>query len=198
MSPTAASHPFTAMIPARDHSSPISTACSALCAWVRRAILHLRDLRVRVVRVLPVVVRCFVLPLLVQPGNARLRRVGVWMPLSLASRVRKSWYPSPGVMADNRAHRRIGLQRRRIHPHRLAVDHPMIGQHFEDELKNFRVRLDVDQSPRPPGSSSAPASSCPPHDPQECLERKTVQSISTRCHAPESMPSKYPIIRQRK
>src|SRR5271166_2171283 len=47
------------------------------------------------------------------------------------------------------AHRRVGLQRRRIDGDPLALQQPTIGQYSQHPTKHFPMRVQIDQAPRP-------------------------------------------------
>ena len=106
---------------------------------VRPAVLHLRDPRLRVVRMHPVLVRALLRTLPVQLrqilARRRLdpRRPGhLLQPLIVAQ---------PVVAPHDRAHRRIRLQRRRVDTQRLAAQQPRPLQQLQHPPEHRRVRF---------------------------------------------------------
>ena len=116
-----------------------------LVRQVRAAILHLRDLRVRVVRILPLVVRQLLLALAVETSQIRPRR------RRHAGRLRQTTHERvvvlPRVAAHDAPQSRVRLQSRRVHPHRLARHQTRIRQNAENPPEHLAVSLHVDQTP---------------------------------------------------
>ena len=117
-----------------------------LVGKVGAAVLHLRDLRVRVLRVGPVVVGTLLRPFPVQPGQLRLcrrrnaRRGG--------QSVQEGLVAFTGVPPDDTPHRCVRFQRRCIDPDRLALDESGVGQPLQHPRENRFVRLEADPPPR--------------------------------------------------
>ena len=123
-----------------------STACSALCARCVRPVLHLRDARVGVVRMLPVRVAALLRAGPIQPRQIRPRRrgnagCGCQSP-------QKRLVALPRVPADDTPQRRVRFQRRRIDADRRAADEARVGQSLQHPREDRFVRLEVDSSPR--------------------------------------------------
>ena len=112
---------------------------------MRPPVLHLRDLRVGIVRVRPVVVRPLLLACPVEAGQlgARRRRDAGGLGQSGQPRV----VPLARVPAHDASHRRVGFQRRRIDPDRVPLDEVGVGQTLQHPREHGLVRLEVDQAP---------------------------------------------------
>ena len=117
-----------------------------LVRQARPAVLHLRDLRVRVLGMRPVVVGPLLRALAVQAGQLGARRRGdarrgrQLAQERLVTRARIPPYDA--------AKRRIGFQRRRVDADRLAPDQARVGQPLQHPGEDRQVRLDSDPSPR--------------------------------------------------
>ena len=109
----------------------MSTPCSVLWARCVRPSLHLRDLRVRVLRRFPLLVRRFlVLPRTVEPSQLRPRR-------RLNTR-RLRQPPNERLVGFSRVppldtpHRRVRFQRRRVNADRLPPNQTRCGQPLQN------------------------------------------------------------------
>ena len=91
-----------------------------LVSKVRPAILHLRDFRVGIVRMLPVVVRALVLPLAIEARHVLAR--GRRDARGLRQPRQELLVTLSGVTPHDTAQRRVGFQRRRVDPDRLSLD----------------------------------------------------------------------------
>jgi len=113
---------------------------------VRAAVLHLRDLRVGVLRMRPVVVRPFLLPLPIEARQVRARR------RLHARRLRqlrqKVLIALTGVAPNDTAQRRIRFQRRRVNADGLARDQARIGQSLQHPGEDRLMRFEVNQATR--------------------------------------------------
>ena len=113
---------------------------------MRAAVLHLRDLRIGIVRVGPVLVRPLLLPLPVEPGQLgpRGRRD--------ARRLREPRQPRlvrvARVPTHDASHRRVGFERRRVDPNRVPLHQVGVRQPLQHPREHRLVRLDVDQPAR--------------------------------------------------
>ncbi len=131
----------------QDHAAVHVHRVLGFVRQMRRAIFHLGDLRVRIVRVLPVVVRAFFLAFSIKFGQIFPRRR---LDAALLCQLREELLILlPVVAADDRTQRRVGFQRGAVHPDGLAFDQIVIGQDLQHIAEHFLVRLEVDQSPRP-------------------------------------------------
>ena len=121
-----------------------STACSAVWRQMRAAVLHLGDLRVRIVRVGPVRVRALLLAGPVEPGQlgARRRREAG----RLGQPGQKCVVALARVPSHDAPHRRIGFQRRGIDPHRAPHHQRGVGQSLQHPGKHRLVGLEVNQA----------------------------------------------------
>ena len=117
-----------------------------LVGQVGAAVLHLRDLRVRVLRVGPVVVGTLLRPFPVEPGQLRpCRRRNAQRD---GQSVQEGLVAFTGVPPDDTPHRCVRFQRRCIDPDRLALDESGVGQPLQHPRENRFVRLEVDPPPR--------------------------------------------------
>ena len=91
------------------------------CGPNASTIFHLRDLRIRIDGAPPVLVRCRLLPLLVQAGEVVARRGGNARSPA-PSRSDRPGSP-PRCPAARAPHRGVRLQRGRVDPDRRALDH---------------------------------------------------------------------------
>ena len=113
---------------------------------VRAAVLHLRDLRVRIVWVRPVVVGPFLLPRSVEPGQLGARRRG--------DAGRRGEPGQPGLVrlarvpAHDAPHRRVGFERRRVDPNGVPVHQVGLRQPLQHPGEDRLMRFHVNQSAR--------------------------------------------------
>ena len=121
-----------------------STACSAVVRQMRAAVLHLGDLRVRIVRVGPVRVRALLLAGPVEPGQlgARRRREAG----RLGQPGQKCVVALARIPPHDAPHRRIGFQRRGIDAHRAPHHQRGVGQSLQHPGKHRLVGLEVNQA----------------------------------------------------
>ena len=118
-----------------------------LVAHARPPVLHLRDPRVRIVRVLPVIVGPLPRPLPVQLRQIRTaRRLD---PRRLGQALQEQLVSLPRVPPHDRPHRRVPLQRRRVDPQRLAAQKPALLQQLQHPGEHRLVRLHRQAPPRP-------------------------------------------------
>ena len=113
----------------------------------RAAVLHLRDARVRVVRMLPVRVAALLRARPIQPRQIRPRRRldtrGLRQPhQKLLIRVAR-------IPPHDAPQGRIGLERRGVNPHGGALDQIRGRQHRQDPREDGPMRLHVDQAASP-------------------------------------------------
>ena len=118
-----------------------------LVCEMRAAVLHLGDLGVRIMRVRPVVVRPFLLPLPIEPGQLGAGR------RCDAGGLRQPGQPGvvglAGLPPHDAPHRRVGFQRRRIDADRVPLDELRVGQPLQHPREHRLVRLEVDQATGP-------------------------------------------------
>ena len=120
----------------------------SLVGQVRPAVLHLRDLRVRVLRMRPILVRALLPPLPVearQLGAGRRRNAG-----RRRQSAQKRVVAFARIPAHDAPQRRVRLQRRRIDADRLPLEQAGVGYPLQHPGEDRLVRLDVDPAPRPP------------------------------------------------
>ena len=114
---------------------------------VRAAVLHLRDARVGVVRMLPVRVAALLRARPIQPRQIRPRRRldarGLRQPRQTLL-IRFARIPPHDAPQG-----RIGLERRGINPNGVALDQIRSRQHLQDPREDGPMRLHVDQPARP-------------------------------------------------
>ena len=118
-----------------------------LVGQVRPAVLHLRDLCVRVLRMRPIVVRALLRSLPVQTGQfgtGRRRDAGRRRQAAQERLVAFARVP-----ADDAPQRRVRFQRRNVDADRLPLEHAGVGQPLQHPREDRLVRLDVDPAPRP-------------------------------------------------
>ena len=111
---------------------------------VSAAVLHLRDLRVRILGVRPVVVGPFLRPRPVEPGQLGPRRrsdPGRLGEPGQPRRVRLARVP-----AHDAPHGRVGFERRRVDPNRVPPHELGIGQPLQDPREHGLVGLQVNQA----------------------------------------------------
>ena len=109
---------------------------------VRAGREHLRDLRVRVLRMGPVSVGPLLGPLAVQAGQFGARRRGD--AGRRGQSVQKRLVALARVPADDAPQRRIRFQRRRVDARRTGPRQPCAGQPPQNPREDRLVRLDVD------------------------------------------------------
>ena len=113
---------------------------------MRAAVLHLRDLRLRVVRILPLRVRQLLLALAVETDQLGPRR------RLHARRLRQTPHELVVVLPTVKTHdapqRRVRLQSRRVHAHRLARHQTRLRQTTKHPREHSAVSLHVDQPTR--------------------------------------------------
>ena len=127
----------------RVHVDPVL----GLVGHVRPTVLHLRDLRVRVLRRFPLLVRrLLVLPRPVEPSQIRPRRC--LHPGRLRQTPHERLVGFARVPPLDAPHRRVRFQRRRIDADRLAPHQPRVGEPLQHPRENRHVRLHVDPPPR--------------------------------------------------
>src|SRR5450432_3108269 len=125
-----------------------STACSALCAkCVRAPVLHLRHPRILVRRTLPLLVRRALLALAIQPCQLFPRRRVDARGFRQPSQ--KLFVTLARVAPHDRAHCRVGFQRRGIDGDPLALQQPAISQYAQHPAEYFAMGVHID---RPPGA----------------------------------------------
>ena len=113
---------------------------------MRAAVLHLRDLRIGIVRMRPVLVRPLLLPFPIEPrqlgprGRRDARRVGEPSQPRLVRLARVPTHDAP--------HRRVGFERRRVDPNRVPLHQVRVRQPLQHPREHRLVRLDVDQPAR--------------------------------------------------
>src|SRR6476469_297921 len=111
---------------------------------VRAAVLHLRDLRIGIMRIDPVLVGAFVGPLAIEFRQLLARGrldSGFFRQLDQELFVR---YAS--IAAYDRAQRRIRFQSRAIDGDRVALQQTFLSQHAQYPREHRAVRVDVDQT----------------------------------------------------
>ena len=114
---------------------------------MRASVFHLRDRCVWVLRMLPVVVRALLLPLLVdlrQVFSGRRRN-----PRRLSQLRQELLVRVPRVAAHDAAQRRVGLQRRAVDSQRPAAHQSPLDQPLLDPREHGPVRLHINQPARP-------------------------------------------------
>ena len=165
-----------------------------LVRQVRASILHLGDLGVRVMRMGPIVIGAFVLPLAIDARQVLasgrfytrgLRELGQKFLIALAA-----------VASHDTAQRRIGFKRGCVNANRLPVYQPRFGGCLRIQVKtsrcvsrsiNRRVREIVEWS----GGASTNSISRNRRSAKESAARQAIARS-------ESSPSKYPINNSRK
>ena len=113
---------------------------------MRAAVLHLRDLRIGIVRRRPVLVRPLLLPFPIEPrqlgprGRSDARRFGEPSQPRLVRLARVPTHDAP--------HRGVGFERRRVDPNRVPLHQVGVRQPLQHPREHRLVRLDVDQPAR--------------------------------------------------
>ena len=129
---------------ARVHVDPVL----GLVSQVRPTVLHLRDLRVRILRRFPLLVRrLLVLPRPVEPSQLRPRRRLHTRRFRQPTNERLVGFAR--VPTLDAPHRRVRFQRRRINADRLPDDQTRFRQALQNPREDRLVRLHVDQPARP-------------------------------------------------
>ena len=117
-----------------------------LVGEMRPAVLHLRDLGVRIVRMRPVVIRALLLAFPIDP-----RQVGA-RGCSNARRVdelrQKLLIALAAVSPNDAAQCRVGFQRRRVNADRLPLHQAGRAQALEQPSKDGPMRFEIDQPTR--------------------------------------------------
>lgn len=113
---------------------------------MRPAILHLRDLRVRIMRMGPVVVRSLLRSLAINPRQVSARRR--FDARSLCELRQEVLVAPTGVAPHNAPQRRIRFQRRRVNADRLALHQACICQALQPPGEDRLVRLEINQATR--------------------------------------------------
>ena len=118
-----------------------------LVGQMRAAIFHLRNARIRIMRIFPIVV------------GALLRTFAVQLRQLLAGRcfdsrflrqpLRKIVVCLAGISPHDGAQRRIRFQCRSIDGYGVAFQQTFLGQHLQDPAEHYLVRFYVDQSSCP-------------------------------------------------
>ena len=114
---------------------------------MRPTIFHLRNPRVSIMRIDPIFITGFVLPLAIEPRQIFPRRC--FDSRFLRQPFQKFLVTLSTVSPHDRTHRRVGFQRGRVDPHRLALQQPLISQQFQNPEEDLAMRLHIDQ-PSPP------------------------------------------------
>ena len=114
---------------------------------MRPAVFHLRDLRIGVVRVGPLLVRRLLLALLVHPCQVLARR-GL-DPRGRGEPGQKRLIALAGVAPHDAAHRGVRLERGGIDRHGLPLEQSRLDESLLHPREDGAVRLDIDQAPRP-------------------------------------------------
>jgi hypothetical protein len=96
---------------------------------MRPTIFHFGNPCVLIMLIDPIFVSSFVLPLAIEPRQIFPRRR--FDSRFLRQPVQKFLVTLSTVAPHDRTHRRVGFQRGRVHPHSLALQQPLISQHFQ-------------------------------------------------------------------
>ena len=118
-----------------------------LVRQVRPPILHLGDAGIRIVRMLPLLIRSLVRSLPIQPRQLFAR--GGLDPRLLRQPLQELLIAFSRVPPHDRPQRGIRFQRGRVHSQRLPLQQPLLRQHSQHPGEHFPVRFHVDQPPRP-------------------------------------------------
>ena len=166
----------------RVHVDPVL----GLVRQVRPAVLHLRDLRVRVVRRFPVLVRrLLVLPRPVEPSQLGTRRR--LHPRRVRQTPNERFVGFARVPTLDAPHRRVRFQRRRIDPDRLPTHQTRRRHPLENPREDRLVRLHVDQTTRPRQRRVVPATTRSHPGPGMTAGSES-QPPATRSRAPKRCP----------
>ena len=114
---------------------------------VRPPILHLGDAGIRIVRVLPILVRALVCTLPIQPRQLFPRRR--LDPRCLRQPPQKLLVAFSRVPPHNRPQRGVRFQRGRIDSPRLPLQQSFLRQYPQHPGEHFLVRFHIHQPPRP-------------------------------------------------
>ncbi len=118
-----------------------------LVRQVRAPVFHLRDPRVGIVRMGPIVVRALLLPL---PVDARQVRAGRRLDARRLRQLRQEVLIAfPGVPPHDAAQRRVRLQRRCVNADRLPLYQARVGETLQHPREDRLVRLEIDQATGP-------------------------------------------------
>ena len=117
-----------------------------LVRQIRLPVLHLRDLRVGIVRMGPVIVRPFLFPLAVDARQFGARRR--LNPRGLRELRQEVLIALTRVAPHDAAQRRVRLERRRVDADRLSLHQARVGQSLQHPGEDRLVRLEIDQAPR--------------------------------------------------
>ena len=118
-----------------------------LVSQMRATILHLRDARIRILRVRPVVVGALLLSFAVKAR--KLFTAGIFDSRSSGQFLQILVILLARVSPDDRFQGGVGFQRRRIHRDRLTVHQPMLDHNLQHPAEHRLMRLNPDQPPRP-------------------------------------------------
>src|SRR5450755_1231875 len=118
-----------------------------LVRQVRAPVFHLRHSRILVRWTLPLLVRRAFLAFTIQSCQV----FAAWGcdARGLGQSSQKLRGALARVAPHNRAHRRVGLQRRRINRDPLPLQQPTIRQHTQHPSEYFPMGVQIDQPPRP-------------------------------------------------
>ncbi len=111
---------------------------------VRAAILHLRDLGIRIVRILPLLVRQLLLPLAVE--TSQLRTSQRRQARSLCQATHELLVARTRIPTNDAAQRSVRLQRRRVHAHCLPRYQTRLRQALKNPAEHLAVSLQIDQT----------------------------------------------------
>jgi hypothetical protein len=118
-----------------------------LVGQVRSAIFHLRDLRVGIPGILPILVRGFLLALAV--AARQLRACGSRAPRRLGEARQEFLIALPGVAAHNAAHGRVRFEHGGVNRDGFAPEQARRHQPLRHPPEDGAVALEVDDAPRP-------------------------------------------------
>src|ERR1035438_876549 len=127
-------------------AAPVSYDEHAMTRTVEIGWALAMDPRIAIGRTLPLLIRRPFLALAIQPRQVFPRRR--FDPRRLRQPPEKLLVTLARIPPHNRAHRRVGLQRRRINRDPLAFQQASIGQHTQHPAEYFAMRVQIDQPPR--------------------------------------------------
>jgi hypothetical protein len=110
---------------------------------MRAAIVHLRDLRIRIVGIRPLLVRRLLLAFAVQSRQVFSRRCLDARLLGEARQRRLIVFSR--IPPHDAAHRRIRLERCRVDGHGLALEQSCLSEPLLDPCKDGSMGLEIDQ-----------------------------------------------------